>query len=214
MSLGRAWTRQLFGASGAALLVPGAIALALLALAVAGGFGQLSDLSQAFAGPAAPGGASVANIRAARAGRAILPVAPAAAARAVAGGGVKLAAAGGAKRGGVRTGGADPRAGLGPVETSGPGTGSSGTGSPGTGTGTGTGTGQPSGGSGSGQTIVDKVVGVGISVTSQLPGSLGTTATNVLQSVGKGVDSLLPAQGESSGPAQTVKTLLPGVGLP
>ena len=38
VSVARAWTRQLCGASGVALLVPGAVSLALVLLAVAGGF--------------------------------------------------------------------------------------------------------------------------------------------------------------------------------
>jgi hypothetical protein len=201
--------RQLFGASGAALLAPGAVALALVALAVAGGFGQLSDLSQAFAGPAAPSPVTAPGVRAAaRAGGAVLPVVRAVAPAAAAG-----AAVGGARPGrgghGVAAG---PLAGIGPVGTSGPGSGSSGAGSPGTGTGSGAG-GQPSGGSGSGQTLVDKVVSAGTSVTSQLPSPLGATATNVLQSVGNGVNSILPS-GASSAVAGTVKKVLPGASLP
>ncbi|MDQ6606984.1 MAG: hypothetical protein M3Z06_10620, partial [Actinomycetota bacterium] len=54
MSLARAWTRQLFGASGAALLVPGTIACALAVLAFAGGFQRLGSIGQALSGPAAP----------------------------------------------------------------------------------------------------------------------------------------------------------------
>jgi hypothetical protein len=207
--------RQLFGASGAALLAPGAVALALVALAVAGGFGQLSNLSQAFAGPAAPGPVAAPGVRAAAgAGAAVLPVVRAGAPPAPAG------VAGGAARPGRGGRGvaAGPLAGIGPVGTSGPGSGSSGTGSAGTGTGTGTGTGSgaggpPSGGSGSGQTLVDKVVGVGTSVTSQLPGALGPTATNVLQAVGNGLNSILPP-GTSSAAAGTVEKILPGASLP
>ena len=55
VTLARSWTRQLFGASGAALLVPGAIAAALVVLAFAGGFGRLSSLGQALSGPSLPG---------------------------------------------------------------------------------------------------------------------------------------------------------------
>lgn len=203
--------RQLFGASGAALLAPGAVALALVALAMAGGFGQLSDLSQAFAGPATPGPVTAPGVRAAAgAGGAVLPVVRAVAPAAPAG-----VAVGGARpvRGGHAVA-AGPLAGIGPVGTSGPGSGSSGTGSSGTGTGSGSGAGgQPSGGSGSGQTLVDKVVSAGTSVTSQLPGPLGATATNVLQSVGNGVNSILPP-GASSAVAGTVKKVLPGASLP
>lgn len=48
---------QLYGASTAALLVPGAIVAALVALAFAGGLGRLGTLGQAFSGPALPSAA-------------------------------------------------------------------------------------------------------------------------------------------------------------
>ena len=53
MTLARAWTRQLLGASGAALLVPGAVAVALISLVASGGFARIADLGQAVSGPAA-----------------------------------------------------------------------------------------------------------------------------------------------------------------
>jgi hypothetical protein len=56
MTLARSWKRQMFGASGAALLVPGAIAGALVILVSAGGFARLGTLGQALSGPALPGG--------------------------------------------------------------------------------------------------------------------------------------------------------------
>lgn len=55
MSLARAWRRQLYGASSAALIVPSAMLTALLVLALGGGFGHVGVLGQIFAGPPAPG---------------------------------------------------------------------------------------------------------------------------------------------------------------
>ncbi len=74
MSLARAWRRQLYGASSAALIVPFAMLAALLVLALGGGFGQVGVLGQIFAGPPAP---SVAGGGAGTAARP-LPVIPAA----------------------------------------------------------------------------------------------------------------------------------------
>jgi hypothetical protein len=54
MSLARAWRRQLYGASSAALIVPTAMMAALIVLALGGGFGQVGVLGQIFAGPPAP----------------------------------------------------------------------------------------------------------------------------------------------------------------
>jgi hypothetical protein len=231
MSLVRAWSRQLYGASGVALLVPGAVGLALVALAVAGGFGQLGDLSQAFAGPAAPApvrvpGATPAARNGAAAAGGVLPVVVAAAPP------TRVAATGapGHRAAAPVGGNKNPHAGVGPVATSGPGTGSTGTGTPGGTGGTPTGGtgGGPPGGTGSGPTLVDSVIGVGTSVSSQLPAPVGSTATGVLQSVGKGVDSILPSPGASSAVAGVTsavtgatsaatgaaKSLVPGVPLP
>jgi|HubBroStandDraft_2_1064218.scaffolds.fasta_scaffold188382_1 hypothetical protein len=223
MSVARAWTRQLYGASGVALLVPGAVAVALVLLAVAGGFGQLGDLSQALAGPSAPASAAAPGVAAtaARTGGAILPVATATAARP----GVVAGVPGTGARGQAGGRHVNPGAGTGPVATTAPGSGSTGTGS--------TGTGTPPGGGGqppvsSGHTLIDGVVSVGTSVTSQLPGAAGSVTTGLLQSVGNGVDSILPSNGVSStvagasstvagatsSVAGTVKTLVPGVQLP
>jgi hypothetical protein len=57
MSLARAWRRQLVGASSTALLVPGVMIAALIALAGAGGFGGLGALGQTFSGPGLPAAA-------------------------------------------------------------------------------------------------------------------------------------------------------------
>jgi hypothetical protein len=58
MSLARAWRRQLYGASIAALIVPSAMLAALVVLALGGGFNQVGVLGQIFAGPSAPGASS------------------------------------------------------------------------------------------------------------------------------------------------------------
>jgi len=218
MSVVRAWTRQLYGASGAALLVPGAIALALVLLAVAGGFGRLGDLSQAFAGPSAPPSVSLPDALAVRGAGPVLPVATTAATATTAAARPGATATGGGRaRGGGDHVNRSPGAGTVPLATTGPGSGSSGTGS----SGTSTGGGQPPAGSGSEPTLIDGVVSVGTSVTSQLPGPAGGVATGLLQSLGKGVDSILPGTGASSTVAGasstvagTVKTLLPGLPLP
>src|SRR5438067_1746432 len=54
MSLAQAWGRKLLGASGVALVVPAAIVGAVAALVLAGGFGRLGTLGQAFSGPSIP----------------------------------------------------------------------------------------------------------------------------------------------------------------
>jgi hypothetical protein len=54
MSLARAWTRQLYRASGAALMVPASVIASLAVLALAGGFGRLGALGQALSGPSVP----------------------------------------------------------------------------------------------------------------------------------------------------------------
>src|SRR5437763_9703791 len=54
MSLARAWRRQLSEAWTAAVLVPGTMLAALLVLALAGGFGRIAAVGQAFAGPSVP----------------------------------------------------------------------------------------------------------------------------------------------------------------
>jgi len=51
MGLTRMWSRQLFGVSGAALAVPGALALTLAILALGGTFGHLASIGQIIGGP-------------------------------------------------------------------------------------------------------------------------------------------------------------------
>jgi hypothetical protein len=70
MPLARAWRRQLFGASAAALLAPGAILAALAVLALGGGIGGLGSFGQLLTGPLIPASSSrsaaaVAAVRAA-----------------------------------------------------------------------------------------------------------------------------------------------------
>src|SRR5689334_6762438 len=55
MTLVRVWRRQLIGGMGTAAIVPMALLASLAALALAGGFGGLSALGQAFSGPSLPG---------------------------------------------------------------------------------------------------------------------------------------------------------------
>src|SRR5437764_7680392 len=168
MPLVRAWTRGLSGASGAALLVPGGIIAALLLLALAGSFGRVGGLGQAFSGPAAPGATSVASTVHGPAGRAptLLPVltAPPAVAPAVVGN--RAAPIGSAING------PPPAAPPGRSPSGGGGAGApSSPASPGA----------PSGSGGCGsctpppthQTLVDQVVNLGTSVTSKLPGQVG-----------------------------------------
>jgi hypothetical protein len=226
MSLARVWTRQLYGASGAALVAPGAVVAALLALGLAGGFGQLGTLSQAFAGPAIPasshvGGAPGSIPAPAR----VLPIIAAPAPT----GATPVAAPG---RGGNpapsarRTTPNPGTASIGPGTGTGSGSGAAGSGGAGTGTGGGsTGSGGGSGGGGgtgggtpTGQpTLVDGVVKLGTSITKHVPGPVGALATQLLESLGKTVDGVLP---QSAGPSlaapavTAVKGLVSALHLP
>jgi hypothetical protein len=55
MSLARVWRRQLYGASGAALIVPSTMLAALVLPALSGGFSQVGVLVQICPGPPALG---------------------------------------------------------------------------------------------------------------------------------------------------------------
>ncbi len=228
MSLARAWTRLLFGASGAALLVPGTIACALMVLALAGGFARLGSIGQALSGPATPASLQAAGAANSSRAAANLRVALAAVGASRAG----LARAGatgtsGARAGSLATGsgkgGAGASGGSGRNGSSGGGSGGGGAGPGGSGGGSGGG-GSGGGGSGGGggsvgggsvgpggqgggggvtqppprTTVVDGVLGVGTSVTSRVPGPVGSLATQMLQSVGGAVDRLLPAREPST----------------
>jgi hypothetical protein len=213
MSLARAWMRELYRASGAALLVPGTIIGALVLLALAGGFGQLGALGQVLSGPAPPQQTRIGAGPGATGG-------PGAALAPVIGG---VATPGGPA---VGPGGG---VGGGPFAT-GP-AGSAGNGSPGSGGSEGTGGSRSPSGPGTPQpptqtttppptqapprpgsppTLIDGVVGLGTSLTGQIPGPVGTLATQTLQSLGSGLDRIL--QPPPSG--RTSKPLLSGLHLP
>jgi hypothetical protein len=203
VSLARAWTRQLFGASGAALLVPGTVACALAVLAFAGGFQRLGSIGQALSGPAAPPAVrstsaasdsrAAAKLRVALA--AVVGPAPARLVGAAARGGSAAVTGSGAAGGVSGSGGSGRSGGSGGRGNGGSGGrgGSGGSGSGGSGRG-GSG-GQTVGGGGTAPpsgSVLDRVVSVGTSVTSKVPGRAGTLATQTLQSLGSAVDRILP----------------------
>jgi hypothetical protein len=198
MGLARAWTRQLYRASGAAVLVPGVIACALAILAFAGGFSRLGAIGQALSGPANPipssataeksGAGPSAGLRRALAAAAA-PVSPVS--------GIRVATRGGA--GGTGAGG-HYGSGHGRPGSKGAG---GGFGSGGRGRGGRGGGGSHTGGSGTGTapgrpippappTVVDKVVAPLTAVASKVPGPVGALATNTLQSVNATLDRILP----------------------
>jgi hypothetical protein len=210
VSLARAWTRQLYGASGAALLGPGAIVCALVVLAVAGGFGALGSLGQAFAGPSVPASPRVVGVPGSPRAAHALPVAPAGTA-------VAALAPVTARGGGAPVVGPSSPVGQGIVST-GPGRG---TGISGSGTGTGggpsgggrSGGGAPSGGAGptgGSPSLVDNVVNLGTSLTNKIPGPVGGLATQLLQSLAKTVDGVLP-QATRAAPSTPATGLVKGL---
>lgn len=201
MPLVRSWARGLSGASGAALLVPGGIFAALALLALAGSFGRLGGLGQAFTGPAAAGQgpSAAALISASGHAPALLPVVAAPSGSAVAQAARTATAAGAAT-------GAAPSA-SGGHEGGSPGGGGAGQpgspSGPGAGTTTGAGCGSSCSPPAPHQTLVDQVVAVGTSVTSKLPGAVGELATQLLKQVGATVDRVVP-DGTHAGIARTV----------
>jgi hypothetical protein len=180
----RVWRRRLLGGMGTATIVPGLLLASLVVLALAGGFGGLSALGQAFSGPALPasalaGGQSVAVSRPLPP-RLVAALSSTSAPMRTASGGVVAPTASG---GGLRST-------LGPTVSSVP---------------------PPRGrtrahslAGGSPQvttpspkpqpTLVDKVVSAGTSVTSQLPGPVGPAATKTLQAAGSTLDSIAPVK--------------------
>jgi hypothetical protein len=209
MTLARAWRRQLFGASGAALLVPGTLAVALVLLGFAGGFGRLGALGQAFAGPSIPTAAGIPGRGHHRAPTPPLvpaapATAPAAAAPATASTGTGAAPSGVIHTGPTGAPGTVPSGGGGRSHGGG-GSGSHHGGNPRTPTPTPapaptpTPAPPPSGPTG----LIDGVVDLGTSVTNKVPGPVGTTATQLLQSLGKTVDGLLPLAQSSDASAQS-----------
>ncbi|HWF24000.1 MAG TPA: hypothetical protein VG275_01030 [Solirubrobacteraceae bacterium] len=199
MTLARAWTRQLYGAWGVALLAPVTMIAALVVLALGGGFGGLGALAQLVSGPAVPAGSTVGSTVAGgsakhRTAPLVLPVVPTAPAAAPAA--TRVAATGPAPAVRPSGGGTPARGGSGQRVSSGGGHGAP----PPTATPPPTPTPTP------GPTptptpapspvaplpaLVNGVVAVGVSVTSKLPGALGTLGTGILQSLGQTLDQIL-----------------------
>lgn len=202
MPLVRAWMRGLSGASGAALLVPGAIIAALLLLGLAGSFGRLGGLGQALSGPAAPRSAPPqSTARGSRGGApALLAVVSAPTAAVVA---TRAVTRNPAAPAGGRTSSSPPSS---PPARNGGGGGGGGssTAPPGPGSPGGTGgcstCGQPP--PPTHQTLVDQVVNIGTSITSKLPGPVGQLTTQLLKQVGSTVDKILPTDTRSGAVSQ------------
>jgi hypothetical protein len=216
MSLARAWTRQLYGATGVSLLAATAIVGALLALGLSGGFGALGSLGQAFAGPSLPASARTAGGTAPGTGGASAKPLPIAAASVPAAAGAAVAGAGGARRApGRGAGRAGGGAGARTVGATGPvrATGGGGAGGTSVGTGTGGGTGG-GGGGGGGSSLIGNVVNLATSVTKQIPGPVGSTATQLLQSIGKSLEQVVPLSAAASSLTGAVNRLTSGLHLP
>ena len=205
MPLVRAWTRGLWGASGAAVLAPGAIFIALLLLAVAGSFGRLGGLGQAFSGPAAPGsgpaasalvappphgGSLLRTASTAAASRPGLASTPTGASPGVAG--TAHAAPPANRPPGVTVIGEHPP----PPYTHGS-----------------SGCGNSCSSPASSPTLIDDVVSVGTSVTSKLPGAVGQLATQLLGQLGATVDRVLPTD-RHAGVVATLGSTLSALKLP
>jgi hypothetical protein len=186
MLLVRVWRRQLLGGMGAAVVVPGALLASLAVLALAGGFAGLAALGQALSGPPEP--LPGQTLAAARGGTAARPVGPTLA--------VALSSStthpGSANATGAPAAGTGPASSSAPASTGGP--------SPRTSPGSGARTHAPLAphttttpqGPEPQPTVADRVVGVGTSVTSQLPTPAGQAATGALQSAGSTLDSIAP----------------------
>jgi hypothetical protein len=196
MTLARAWTRQLYGASGVALLAPVTMIAALAVLALGGGFGGLGALGQLVSGPAVPVsagtvGAAVPGPHGAhRTAPAVLPVVPAA--PVVTSAPTRVAAVSPAPTpAGSRGGGSPSRGGT--VLRVAPG-------------GHGVApappriispplpppvTPTPSPPTAPLPALINQIVAVGVSVTSKLPAPVGAIGTGVLQSLGQTLSTLL-----------------------
>lgn len=197
MTLVRVWRRQLWAASGAALIVPSAVLAALAVLALGGSFSGLGVLGQIFSGPPAPSAGPLSLGRAGTlSGGASVPVVPAAhfvlASRptphAMGGGGA------------ARLSAPVSRPGASPVTSSKPVTGSPrpparspASPSPASsGPSPGAQSSNPNPSPSPRPTLVDQAVQAVTTVTSQVPGPVGSTVTQVAQGVGSTVDKLLP----------------------
>lgn len=197
MSLGRVWRQELFRASAAALLAPGAVLAALVVLAVGGGFGALGSLGQAFAGPSLPLAKSTHALGGARSNRghasavlvALAPRRPApsvtrSTAPAATTGpspGHSTQPTGSSHHGGGSTGSGPPSNPGGPGSPGSPGT--PGTPPPPTA--------PPPTSPPHPSTLIDGVVALGTSVTEKVPGPIGALATQTLKSVGQTLDGII-----------------------
>jgi hypothetical protein len=206
MTLARAWTRRVYGASFVALLVPGAVLGSLAVLAMAGGLGRLGAIGQVFSGPAVPSAPAAARARPAATGTATVRRV---ARRTPAGAGTRAAAP-------PTTGSAAPSGGRGVLHRGSP-SGATATPIAGGGTGGGAAGGGTGGGGTSGAghlpgppaptptprpspqpTLTDRVVATARSVTSRVPGAAGQIATGAVNTVGSIADKLLPGNGTGS----------------
>jgi hypothetical protein len=185
MVLVRVWRRQLLRGMGAAALVPAMLVASLAVLALAGGFGGLTALGQAFSGPAAP----TAAITTGHGPHAVRPLSPAVVAalsvvpvRRGQGPAAPLSSAvggtGNTSTGTAPNGPSDgPRGGGGPAQPPPSGRPVPGTRQP---------VPKPQ------PTLIDGIVGAGTSLSSQVPAPAGPTATKALQSAGSTLDSIAP----------------------
>jgi hypothetical protein len=223
MSLARAWRRQLYGASSAALIVPSAMLAAVLVLALGGGFGQISVLGQIFAGPPAPSvGGGLASGGGAGTAAPSLPAIPVAAVGAGSPRPSTRHAGTGSGRGGA---GVVPASSRGPTQTGGAVGGAApiaggGSQAPAP-SGSGSGPSQPSPSSGRSPapgptpppepspaprpTPVDRIVGAITPVTEQVPAPAGPAVTQAVEAAGSAADSVLPPGVGSGAPPEGLK---------
>jgi hypothetical protein len=215
MSLARAWRRQLYGASSAALIVPSALLAALVVLALGGGFGQVGVLGQIFAGPPAPAAPGVGAGVGAGPGvlaRTVAALPAAALVRSRAGTGYARARRGtggqgaGVTRRPVLTGGAiAPVTGVAPIVSTGAPAPPRPTPSRPAPSGSAPSPPSPSPGPGPRPTAIDQVVKTIAPVTQQLPAPAGPAVTQVVQAAGSAADGVLPPGVGSGPPPQGLK---------
>jgi hypothetical protein len=190
MVLVRVWRRQVLRGMGAAALVPVMLIASLAVLALAGGFGGLTALGQAFSGPAAPT-AAITSGHGLHAVRPLSPAVVAALSVVPAPRGQGIAARSSSAGGGTGS------ASHGTAPGSPPGMSHHGSGSPTQSPPSG----RPVSASRPGPapqpqpTLIDGIVGAGTSVSSQVPAPAGPAATNALQAAGSTLDSIAPVKG-------------------
>lgn len=215
-----AWRRQLLRASAAALIAPAAVFAALALLALGGGFGRLGSFSEVFSGPQ-PGAGGLAatplpaprHLTRALAALSSGPVtglaaAPSTAARSHGGSAPAPVTAPGRSGHGSTGSGHPTSPGHGTTGRPGHGGGSSGHGGSGGGGGGSGGGGSGGGGvTGAVTQVVDGVGAAATAVTSQVPGPIGSAATQAVQTTTSAVSGLLPPAGglpPSAAPATTL----------